>query len=61
MVNKIQQIFEFRNDIVCTNRIDISRQYEFVLDYVHESLNDLDRLFQNSNMNLPTTSAQIPM
>ena len=39
-VNKLHRIFEFGNDIMCTNEIDISTRYKFGLDYVHESMND---------------------
>ena len=40
--NKLHHIFEFRDNIMCPNRIDILMKYEYGLDYVHESPNDLN-------------------
>ena len=50
-VNKSHHIFEFVNYIMFPNEIDISKQYELGIDYVHESLNESTQLFQKANMN----------
>ena len=61
ILSKLHRIFEFRNDIMCPNRIEISSKYKFILNYVHNIPNKLTQRVQKTNMNLPTKSAQIPM
>ena len=52
MVKNLRSVFEFEDDIMlCPKGIDISRQYEFGLDYVHESGNDSTRRVQKIDMN----------
>ena len=38
-VNNLRHIFEFVDNIMCPNGIDIYRQYEFGMDYVNEIMN----------------------
>ena len=44
---KAQPSFEFGNDIMSSNMIDISSQYKFGSNYIHESPNDLNGRVQN--------------
>ena len=49
IVSNLHRIFEFGNDIMCPNGIDISRLYKFGLNYVHESSNDSTGRVHNSD------------
>ena len=51
MVNNLHIIFYSRDDIMCPNEIDISMQYKFGLDYVHDSPNKLTRCVQKIDRN----------
>ena len=53
MINNVHSIFKFINDMMCPNGIDISRQYEFGINYVNNSLNESTRRVQKTNTNNP--------
>ena len=51
MVNNIHRILDFGYDIMSPNGIDISRQYEFGLNYIYESPNDSTQGVHNTERN----------
>ena len=51
MLNKLHQIIQFRNSIMCLNRIGIYNKYKFGIDYVHEIPNYSTRCLKKTNLN----------